>query len=83
MENSNTQSISESFRLSILKMMDSKNISKGAFAEMLGVNPSYVTKLLKKGNNYTIKTINKISSVLECNVEVILTEGNINERKTD
>ena len=48
----------------IENLMIEQELSKGDFAEKLGVRPSYVTKLLKGDHNLSVLSIAKIADAL-------------------
>lgn len=50
----------------------SKNLNKGAFAKLMGVQPSVISKWLSAEHNFTIDTLFKIEKVLE--IQIIKTK---------
>jgi transcriptional regulator with XRE-family HTH domain len=48
----------------IVEVMDSKGLSKSAFAQLMNVQPSVVTKWLSGSHNFTIETLFEIEQKL-------------------
>ncbi len=59
--------------LRILRTLKSRNISQKEFAEMLGVSPQQVSKIVKGQENFTYQTINKIEKALSISLMEIIT----------
>ena len=64
---------SQQIALEVLEMLDQKNITQKAFAELLAVSPQAVNKWLRGKENFTIETIAKIERALGMR---LLTIGN-------
>ncbi len=60
----------------IIKLMKDKGLTQKAFAEKLGVSPAYVSKLLNGNPNLTIKSLVKITSVLNAKLEIKIVKEN-------
>ncbi len=52
------------FTEEVVRLMESKGISRGELAESLGTRPSYVTKILKGNVNFTFATVAKICGII-------------------
>lgn len=50
--------------LSIMFYMEKKGITQKHLAELMGVSPAYVTKLLRGNENLTLETISKVENAL-------------------
>ncbi len=57
------EELKKNFASQVSKVMKDKNISKKKLAEMLGVSPSYITKLLG-GDNISLKVMARVIAVL-------------------
>lgn len=55
---------SKKIALKILIALDDQKISQRQFAEMMGVTPQYVNKLVKGGENLTLENLIKIQDTL-------------------
>lgn len=60
------------FTEEILARMEHLDVSKSELANRLGKNPSFVTKLLRGNNNFTLETMVKLARKLDAEVRVHL-----------
>ncbi|MBI5688309.1 MAG: helix-turn-helix transcriptional regulator [Verrucomicrobia bacterium] len=60
------------FTEQVVARMSAANVSKSELAKKLGVEPSYVTKLLSGSNNYTLETMVKVATALNSEVRISL-----------
>ena len=61
----------------ICEKLEQKNISRAKFAELLGVSPPAVTKILNGNSNFTLKTLLSIADALELDLKVQFAEKTI------
>jgi transcriptional regulator with XRE-family HTH domain len=54
----------------ICKRMEQKNISRSKMADLLGVSPPAVTKILNGNSNFTLKTLLSLADVLDLNLKI-------------
>jgi transcriptional regulator with XRE-family HTH domain len=50
--------------------MDQKGISRTKFAQLMGISPPAVTKILNGNSNFTLKTLLSVADVLELDLKV-------------
>lgn len=56
----------------ICKFMESKNMSRVELAEKLGTSRAYITKMLRGNCNFTLESLERISSALDCELNIRL-----------
>lgn len=66
----------------IALFMEEKKLSRAQMAKRLGVSRAYVTKILNGNPNLTIKTLLKLSDVLEKDLKISFGSKYINEGTT-
>lgn len=60
------------FTEELLARMDHLGVSKSELAKRLGKKPSFITKLLRGNNNFTLETMVKVARKLDAEVRVHL-----------
>ena len=72
---------SQKIAIKVLRTLREKNIKQKQLAEMIGVSPQYVNKIVKGKENLTLDTISKLEQALE--TKLIFSENNIQIIKSD
>ena len=54
----------------ICEKLEKKNITRAKFADILGVSPPAVTKILNGNSNFTLKTLLSIADALGLNLAI-------------
>ncbi|MCK9223748.1 MAG: helix-turn-helix domain-containing protein [Candidatus Muirbacterium halophilum] len=67
----------------ICKKLYSKKWSQKKFANEMEVSEAYITKMLKGNNNFTLKTLAKISTVLDIKIKFDFMDKNIFANKNN
>ncbi len=70
-ENRDWQKYSQKIAIKVLLAIRERNIKQKQLAEMIGVSPQQISKILKGKENLTLQTIAKIEKAL--NIELIFT----------
>ncbi len=71
-ENREWQKHSQKIAIKILRAIREKNIKQKQLAEMIGVSPQQINKIVKGNENLTLQTIAKIEKAL--NIELIFSK---------
>jgi len=71
-ENREWQKYSQKIAIKILKTIGEKNIKQKQLAEIIGVSPQQINKIVKGNENLTLQTIAKIEKAL--NIELIFSK---------
>ena len=71
-ENRDWQKYSQKIAIKILSAIREKNIKQKQLAEMIGVSPQQINKIVKGNENLTLQTIAKIEKAL--NIELIFSK---------
>lgn len=66
----------------IALFMEEKNLSRAQMAQRLGVSRAYITKILNGNPNLTIKSLLRLSDVLEKDLQISFWSKCINEGTT-
>jgi transcriptional regulator with XRE-family HTH domain len=72
-----------SFTEAVTGRMTDIKISKSELAEKLKCKPSYITKALGGGTNFTIESMVKIALALDSEIEIVLTPKGCAEKLED
>ncbi len=68
------------FTEEIVARMERLGINKSELAKRLGKNPSFITKLLRGNNNFTVETMVKVARKLDSEVRIHLQpDGTLSE----
>jgi len=59
---------SKSIALKVLLALKEKNLTQKDLAELMGISPQYISKLVKGNENLTIETITKLQVILGINI---------------
>lgn len=60
------------FTEEMVRRMEELSLSKSDLARRLDTSPAYITKLLRGTSNFTVETMVKVASALECEVRLKL-----------
>lgn len=60
------------FTEQVIGKMEAIDLSRTALAEKLEFSPSYVTKFLRGGTNFTLESMIKVAEALDCELKVEL-----------
>ena len=60
------------FTESLVSRMEELKVSKSDLAGRLKCKPSYITKVLRGGTNFTLESMVKLATVLECELRIKL-----------
>lgn len=63
---------------SICKKMKEKNIGRSKLAQLLGVSPAAVTKILNGNSNFTLKTLLSLADSLDLSLKIDFQEKDLN-----
>lgn len=78
------QGITMKFADSIYQMMQENNINSTELAESLKTSNAYISKVLRGEANYTVETMVKLASAVNCKLEIDVVPNNkANIWKTD
>jgi len=61
----------------ISKRMKERNISRSKLAELLGISPPAVTKILNGNSNFTLKTLLSLADALELDLKIDFKEKEV------
>jgi transcriptional regulator with XRE-family HTH domain len=54
------------FTEDLVRLMNERGFSNSDLARAIGVNPAYITKILRGTSNFTLDTMVKIATALDC-----------------
>ena len=77
------ESVMIRFTEELVALMNKKSITRSALAEKINVSPAYITKVLKGDTNFTLDTMVKISTALNCDLSTHLSERGFQTRWFD
>ena len=77
------ESVMIRFTEELVALMNKKSITRSALAEKINVSPAYITKVLKGDTNFTLDTMVKISTALDCDLSTHLSERGFQARWFD
>jgi len=63
------------FTEELVRLMEDRGISKSELARKIGANPAYITKILRGTSNFTMDTLVKIATALDCEFRCHLQPG--------
>ena len=71
-----TQIAKRDFTDDLLRWMEQRQVSQARLAELVGVSPQYITKVLRTNANLTIETMTKLGMALGCQLRIHLADRN-------
>ena len=60
------------FTESVLEQLERKNMTRADLAEKMNVSPAYITKLIGGSNNFTLRTMVRVTRSLGCELKLSL-----------
>jgi transcriptional regulator with XRE-family HTH domain len=60
------------FTEALVARMEACGMTRSVLAEKIGTSPAYVTKILRGDTNFTLDTMSKIASALDCELSISL-----------
>lgn len=77
------ESVMIRFTEELVALMNKKSLTRSALAEKINVSPAYITKVLKGDTNFTLDTMVKIATALDCDLSTHLSERGFQTRWFD